>query len=143
MLNVRIKLLHPSAKTPTKADAGAAAFDLYAGDPEINGGTRQFVEYDTCVAMEIPQGYVGLVFPRSSISQTGMSLANSVGVIDSSYRGSIKLRFYGGQWASAYYQIGDRIGQIMIIPIPEVTFNVVQELSETDRGQGGFGSSGR
>ena len=80
-----------------------------------------------------------MVFPRSSISKTEASLANSVGVIDAGYRGPVKLRFYGDEKP---YNVGDRIGQIIIIPYPQVEFEEVEDLTETERGQGGFGSSG-
>jgi len=101
------------------------------------------VTYDTGLSMEIPEGYVGLLFPRSSISKTTLSLANSVGVIDSGYRGSImfKFRYLGGK-GNWFYNLGDRVGQIIIIPYPTVEFEEVEELSSTERGQGGFGSTG-
>ena len=105
--------------------------------------SETYVEYDTGLSMEIPEGHVGLLFPRSSVSKTNLVLANSVGVVDSGYRGPVKLRFKelsgppGGR-----YKTGDRVGQIIIIPIPNFEFEQVEELSNTDRGEGGFGSTG-
>ena len=101
------------------------------------------IKYDTGIAVEIPPGYVGLVFPRSSVCKTGLSLANSVGVIDSDYRGSISLVFYKGAELIEAYSYGDRIGQLVIVPIPEVEFVEAEELSETERGAGGYGSTGK
>ena len=95
------------------------------------------------LAVEIPPGYVGLFFPRSSICKTGLSMANSVGVIDSDFRGSISLVFYKNTQCIVPYFPGDRIGQLMIVPIPEVEYVEVEELSETERGAGGYGSTGK
>ena len=89
--------------------------------------------------MEIPRGYVGLLFPRSSVSNKGAWLANSVGVIDSGYRGPVKVRLYGPK---APYQPGERVAQLMIMPVPYVSVQEVSELSDSQRGQGGFGSTG-
>jgi len=99
--------------------------------------------------MEIPKGYVGLVFPRSSIRKTDLSLTNSVGVIDSGYRGELQATFkkvYGPNDVridQTDYKVGDRIAQIIIIPYPQITFVEVDELSITERGEGGFGSTGK
>jgi dUTP pyrophosphatase len=96
--------------------------------------------------MEIPEGFVGLVFPRSSIRKTDLSLSNSVGVIDSGYRGEIQATFNQKSLSKdgqILYGIGDRIMQIMIIPYPPVQFIEVNELSDTLRGEGGFGSTGK
>jgi dUTP pyrophosphatase len=99
------------------------------------------MEYGTGLAVEIPEGHVGLLFPRSSISNSGLILTNSVGVIDSGYRGEIKFRFKHIP-DTAYYKPGDRIGQLIVMPYPEIDFQEVEELSSTERGEGGFGSSG-
>lgn len=90
----------------------------------------------------MPQGYAGFVFPRSSISKTGHFLKNSVGVIDSGYRGEIKLRMSIPVGSENEYKVGDKIGQLIIIKLPWVEIEEVKELSDTDRGQGGFGSTG-
>lgn len=135
---VKIKKLNELAVIPKYAKPGDAGLDLTALWVAYDNG---FCEYGTGLVIEIPKGFVGLIFPRSSISKTGMSLCNAVGVIDSSYRGEIKLRFYDRN-ASNTYKIGDRIGQLIVLPYPQVVWEVVDELSETERGEGGFGSSG-
>ena len=146
-LEVKIKKLHPDAVIPSYAKLGDAGLDLTAVEithPRIEA-CGPYVEIDTGLAFEIPEGYVGLVFPRSSIvPKTSYVLGNSVGVIDSQYRGSIKFRFrdLNNLYGRAVYNVGDRIGQIVILPYPEINLVEVEELSETDRGEGGFGSSG-
>lgn len=137
-LNIKIKKVTPTAQLPTKAHATDAGYDLYASSCHYEDGMLHF---GTGVAVEIPAGYVGLVFPRSSIANTHLTLSNSVGVIDSGYRGEIKAKFRKG--GTRGYNVGDRIAQLIIIPYPEVTFEEVDELSDSDRGEGGYGSSGR
>lgn len=140
-MKVKIKKLSPDAKIPKYAKAGDACMDLYAVSHTIDQYGNHV--YDTQIAMEIPEGYVGLVFPRSSISKTsGMSLRNSVGVIDSGYRGPIMLKFASSPVGAGVYLAGDRIGQIMILPHPQIEFVEVNQLSDSDRGSGGFGSTG-
>lgn len=137
-MQVKIKRLNDKAIVPTKAHATDAGYDLYASSCHYENG---LVCYGTGIAVEIPQGYVGLVFPRSSIANTHLALSNSVGVIDSGYRGEIKAKFRKG--GTRGYNVGDRIAQLIIMPYPEVTFEEVEELSDSDRGTGGYGSSGR
>ena len=143
---VKIKKLHPSAVIPTYAKDGDAAMDLYAAERGEADECGNMV-YKTGLALEIPQGFVGLIFPRSSISKTNQMLRNHVGVIDSGYRGEIILKFGWFDEAtapdSAVYDGGDRIAQLMIIPYPQVDFIEVGELSNSDRGSGGFGSTGQ
>ena len=139
-LKIKFKKLNPNAVMPRQGTTGAAGFDLTAVSIEKKDMT---VKYDTGIAVEIPPGYVGLVFPRSSVCKTGMTLANSVGVIDSDFRGSISLVFYKGPNWIEPYSYGERIGQLVIVPIPEVEFVEAEELSETDRGAGGYGSTGK
>ena len=139
-LQIKFKKTHPFSIIPTQGTTGAAGFDLTAVSLET---TETTLKYDTGIAVEIPPGYVGLVFPRSSVCKTGLSLANSVGVIDSDYRGSISFVFYKPAVCIVPYLPGDRIGQLVIVPIPEVEFVEVEELSETERGAGGYGSTGR
>ena len=98
--------------------------------------------YGTGLAMEIPKGYVGLIFPRSSISKTSHSLRNAVGVIDSGYRGEIIFKFSINTHNSPVYEVGERIGQMIIMPYPQVEFEEAFELSKTERGKGGYGSTG-
>lgn len=138
-MKIKIKRIHPDSVLPTYAKPGDAGLDLTAVTEEWNEDETT-VTYDTGLAVEIPAGYVGLVFPRSSVSKTSLVLANSVGVIDSGYRGSIMLKFKYLE-EGLVYDVGDRIGQLVIIPYPEVTFQEVDELSETERGEGGFGST--
>lgn len=139
-MKVKIKKLHEDAVIPTYAHATDGAMDLYV--------TRTWTEGDmwcvgTGIAMEIPEGYVGLLFPRSSISKTSLFQRNAVGVIDSSYRGEVTVKFgmYGENGIA--YTEGERCGQIMIIPRPTIEFVEVTELSDTERGTGGYGSTGQ
>jgi dUTP pyrophosphatase len=104
---------------------------------------RNIITYGTGIAVEIPEGNVGYIFPRSSVYKHQVSLANCVGVIDSSYRGEIFLKFRIVQPHISRYTVGDKIGQLIIQPYPEIEFEEVDELNESDRGEGGFGSSGR
>ena len=139
-----IKKLHPNAVIPTYAKDGDAGMDLVATSMKFDGTQ---ITYGTGLAMEIPKGFVGLIFPRSSIRKTDLSLSNSVGVIDSGYRGEIQATFnqrsLSSQSGSFLYGVGDRIAQIMIIPHPDITFVETDELSDTDRGEGAFGSTGK
>lgn len=135
-MKVNIKKLHPDAVIPKYAKVGDAGMDLTCVSYEDCG---IYNEYKTGLAVEIPEGFVGYVFPRSSVSKIGSSLCNSVGVVDSGYRGEVSLRFYGGP---GHYEPGDRVGQLVIMPVPSVEFVEVDELSSTDRGTGGFGSTG-
>jgi dUTP pyrophosphatase len=114
---------------------------------KIINETLDSITYGTDIAMEIPEGFVGLVFPRSSIRKTHLHLSNSVGVIDSGYRGEIQATFKKVQGISNNaldnYKVGDRIMQIIIIPHPPIQFEEVEELNNTERGEGGFGSTGK
>ena len=101
------------------------------------------IVYGTGIAVEIPEGHVGLVFPRSSIRKYDLSLTNSVGVIDSGYRGEIQVTFRKERGvASKTYEVGDRVCQLMILPYPTVNFVEVNDLSDSERGTGGHGSTG-
>lgn len=139
-MKVKIKKLHPDAVIPKYAKLGDAGMDLVAIDEQWND-TNTMVTYNTGLSMEIPEGYVGLLFPRSSISKTDLILSNSVGVIDSGYRGSIMFKFRYPE-EGMVYDVGDRIGQIIIMPYPQIEFEEVEELSTSERGEGGFGSTG-
>ena len=141
-MKVRIKKLSTDAVIPTYAKEGDAGMDLVA--TKIISNTTFDVSYGTDLAMEIPNGFVGLVFPRSSIRKYELVLSNSVGVIDSGYRGEIQATFRKENGLdSLAYKVGDRIAQIMIIPHPTIEFNEVDELSDSERGEGGFGSTGK
>jgi len=162
-MEIRFKKLIPEAKTPYKAINIDAGFDLYATSIEE---TPDFIQYNTGIAVEIPKGYVGLVFPRSSITKHDLMLKNSVGVIDASYRGPIICRFHETKEHLDYvqsdkfidgtvkhlhqprlkrnvYNIGDRVAQIVFMELPKITLIEAEELSDTERGSGGFGSSGK
>ena len=132
--------LDAGAKIPKYAKNGDAGMDLYAVSFSIDKHNNYV--FGTGLAMEIPEGYVGLIFPRSSISKTAHSLRNAVGVIDSGYRGELIFKFDINTHNSPVYEIGDRIGQIIIMPYPKIEFEEAWELSKTQRGTGGFGSSG-
>ena len=138
-MKVKIKKLHEDAIIPKYAKDGDAGMDLTAVDVSADEGT---ITYKTGLAVEIPRWHVGLLFPRSSVYKTGQSLTNCVGVIDSGYRGEIMLKFTLSPYQREY-QIGDRIGQLIIIPYPMIEFVEVEELTPTDRGKGGYGSTGR
>lgn len=137
-ITVRFIKSNKSAKIPKKQREGDCGFDLVSVSSKVSD---YYIEYDTGICLEIPKGYVGLLFPRSSISKTNLTLCNSVGVIDENYRGPIKLRFR--KEGNKIYDIGDRIGQIIIMPYPQVEFEEVDELGETERGDKGWGSSGK
>ncbi|MBR3912562.1 MAG: dUTP diphosphatase [Alistipes sp.] len=144
-MEVKIKRLTDTAKLPTKAHATDAGYDLYANMVLYSPSENQ-ITYGTGVAVEIPEGYVGLVFPRSSICKKHLSLSNAVGVIDSGYRGEILAKFNilpDVADAPRLYEVGDRIAQLIIIPYPEIEFVEVDALADSDRGEGGYGSSGR
>ena len=141
-MKVKLKKLHPDAVKPKYAKESDAGLDLVA--TSIISQTPTQITYGLGVAMEIPDGMVGLVFPRSSIRNYDLSLTNSVGVIDAGYRGEIQATFYKVNGvASKVYEVGDRVVQIVIIPHPVVQLQVVDELSESSRGKGGFGSTGK
>ena len=141
-MKVRIKKLSENAVIPSYAKDGDAGMDLVA--TKIISNTTFDVTYGTDLAMEIPKGFVGLVFPRSSIRKYELILSNSVGVIDSGYRGELQATFKKENGLdSLAYKVGDRIAQIMIIPYPPIEFDEVAELSDTERGEGGFGSTGK
>jgi len=136
---VKVKLLTEKAKMPTRATNGSAGWDLYTTGRTIKDGRMC---YDTGVSMEIPEEYVGLIFPRSSIYKKTLRLCNSVGVIDSDYRGEIKFFFDFQALEGNEYVVGDRIGQILFVELPKISLEEVKELSDTNRGDGGFGSTG-
>lgn len=146
-MQVRFKKLSPEAVIPSYSKPGDAGMDLTATShiSEINEAGEYLQVFGTSLAVEIPEGFVGLIFPRSSISKTALSLTNSVGVIDSGYRGEIKFKFSVNSsraTKSSTYKVGDRIGQLVIIPYPNIVPVESEELSSTIRGDGGFGSSG-
>jgi dUTP pyrophosphatase len=139
-MKVKIKRLHKDAVIPVYAKPGDAGLDLVATN--IISFDKEQVVYGTGIAVEIPEGYVGLVFPRSSIRKYEQYLSNSVGVIDSGYRGEIQATFNSRFYADVKYKVGDKIAQLIIMPYPHIDFEEVNELSETERADGGHGSTG-
>lgn len=143
-MKVKFKKLYPEAITPTYAKEGDAGLDLTSIGFKFDCITNNFI-HNTGIAIEIPNGYVGLIFPRSSLSKKDMFLTNHVGVIDSGYRGEIKFAFKElpvDGWPVTY-KAGERIGQLIIMPIPQIELEEVNELSDTERGSGGYGSTGK
>lgn len=147
MIQIKFKKLTATAKTPTRAHESDAGFDFYADEGPLFRGLEQdgdplSIVYKTGIAVEIPPGYFGAMFARSSIRDTGLSLCNSVGVIDSGYRGEIVFSFYRENGIGCYLH-GDKIGQLVILPLPKVELVEVDDLSDSDRGAKGLGSTGR
>jgi dUTP pyrophosphatase len=144
-MKVKIKKLHPNAVIPKYAKESDAGLDLVA--TSIISNTPTQITYGLGIALEIPEGFVGLVFPRSSIRNTDLQLSNSVGVIDSGYRGELQATFNRkrvmAEEGGFLYDIGDRVCQIIIVPHPIIQIVEVNELSESSRGIGGFGSTGK
>ena len=145
---INIKKTDENAKIPTYGSEFAAGADLYAvmhneeNKVEILPGETAFI--DTGIVMEIPNGYVGLVYARSGLScKQGLAPANKVGVIDSDYRGNIMVALYNQSNEVRTVSEGDRIAQIIIQPVEQFGFKVKENLSDTIRGNGGFGSSGK
>ncbi len=148
-MKVRIKKLKEGAVLPTYAKPGDAGMDLTAISKSYDEHGN--VSYGTGLAFEIPEDHVGLLFPRSSNCKQDLTLTNSVGVVDSGYRGEVGFKFKptghysrtDGVIGVREYEIGERIGQIIILPYPQIQFEEVDELSKTVRGATGYGSSGK
>lgn len=140
-MQIIFKKLHPDAVLPRYSTAGDAGLDAVATEYFIDEFGNHV--YKTGIATEIPEGYVGLLFPRSSISKHALLMANSVGVVDSGYRGEIIFKFKNTGDQKQIYKVGDRVGQLVILPYPNIE-PVFDEINEnTDRGVGGFGSTGK
>lgn len=141
-MKVKIKKLHENAVIPKYAKDNDAGLDLVA--TTIKENTTFQITYGLGIALEIPDGFVGLIFPRSSIRNTELSLSNSVGVVDAGYRGELQATFNKSNGLdSLAYKVGDRVCQLIIIPHPIVELEEVNELNNTERGAGGFGSTGK
>jgi len=139
---VKVKKLDPNAVIPSYSKLGDAGMDLTI-TREIEN-TSFSVSYGFGIAMEIPKGFVGLVFPRSSVRNQDLILSNCVGVIDSGYRGELQATFKKTNGLdSIKYKVGERGAQIIILPYPTIYMTEVPELSDTERGTGGFGSTGK
>ena len=141
-MKIKVKRLNELAMLPTKAHATDAGVDLYATSKTYDNDGN--VVYGCGLAFEIPDGYMGLVFPRSSNAKKSLLLSNSVGVIDAGYRGEVTAKFKSiSPLHEREYKIGERFAQIIFLPIPNVELEIADELSESERGVGGYGSSGK
>jgi len=138
-MELKFKRLSPEATVPKRTHSTDAGLDLTAVSKSYDVTTGTYT-YGTGLAVEIPEGYMGLLAPRSSIYRVDLQLANSVGIIDSAYRGEIMLKFKA--LGTNHYEVGERVGQLIIVPIALAEPEEVEELSNTTRNQGGFGSSG-
>lgn len=154
-MKVKIKKLVPEAVIPAYAKPGDAGMDLTAVKVEYDRVNKCFI-YHSGLAFEVPEGHVMLLFPRSSNRKTEAYLTNSVGVIDSGYRGEVMACFKRRDndvfpehkdtfiiEHQAPYKVGDRFAQLMIVPYPQIEFEEADELSDTERGAGGYGSTGK
>ena len=145
-MKVNIKKLSENAIIPTYGSGNAACLDLYADIPD---NMTEIKSHETRVvgcgfAFEIPESYCGLIFARSGIAtKLGLRPANCVGVADADYRGEYKIALHNDSTSTRYVHHGDRIAQVMFIPTERIDLNIVEELSNTERGSNGFGSTGR
>lgn len=152
-MKIQVKKLHEDAVLPVAANSTDAGFDLVA----IDDGTveKTYIQYRTGISIQPPPGYHTEIFPRSSVSKTDLVLANSIGLVDEGYRGEILVRFkivpnpshMGSElgqllWSPITFKKGDRIAQLVIRKTAKAQFEWVDELTETQRGAGGFGSTG-
>jgi dUTP pyrophosphatase len=146
-MKVKFKKTNEFAVLPSYADNEAAGLDMTAVSKHRvydTDGTLKYISYDTGIAVEIPSGYVGYIYPRSSISNYKLDLCNAVGVIDQNFRGNITFRFRALSASSdSEYKIGERIGQLIIAPVLRIEVVESNTLTETKRGLGAYGSSGR
>jgi dUTP pyrophosphatase len=143
-MELRVARLNDDARVPTRAHEGDAGLDLYASEPaRLGPGER--IGIGTGVAVEIPAGHAGLVLPRSGLAREhGISLVNAPGLIDAGYRGEIRVLLLNTDPAETFrIEIGDRIAQLVIAPVALAEPVEVASLAESERGDGGFGSSGR
>lgn len=143
-MKIRIKKLRKDAKLPTYGTEYSAGADLYNLDEAVTVPASKTVLIHTGVALEIPEGYCGLIFARSGLaSKRGLAPANKVGVIDADYRGEIMVALHNHSDADATVEAGERIAQLAIVPFLKAEFDECDELSDTVRGAGGFGSTGK
>lgn len=141
-MKLKVKRVRANARLPLKATESAAGLDLFVAE-RVDDCTTAQVRYLSGIAVELPPGYCGLVFPRSSVCRTPLRMANAVGVVDSDYRGEIAAVFDNHILPGNTYKKGDRFAQLVIFPLPDVEIREEEELSETARGCGGYGSTGR
>jgi len=148
-MQVFIKKLTENAVIPKYAKANDAGMDMWATSSQLyNDGDVDFIEYGTGLAFEIPEGYFGMCVPRSSASLKNLILSNHVGILDSGYRGELKFRYKVLDRSKPFlignlYKVGERIGQIIILPYPKIEFIEAAELAESERGANGYGSTGK
>lgn len=142
---IKIKKLTDTAKTPTRGSEYAAGYDLYADVKEdVQIKPHETVKIGTGLAMEIPDGYFGAIFARSGLAaKEGLRPANCVGVCDSDYRGEYIVAIHNDSEETRTVTAGERIAQLVIMPYLPVTFDEVAKLTDTNRGEGGFGSTGK
>lgn len=144
-MEIKFKKLDPRAVAPVRAHNTDAGFDLVATDvtTEINECGQLILVYHTGLAVEIPEGYYGMLVSRSSISKKSLILTNGIGIIDAGYRNELMAKFRATtDVVPAVYKPGERFAQLLILPLPEVAFTEASELSISDRGEGGYGSTG-
>jgi dUTP pyrophosphatase len=143
-MKVKVKKLNPDAVIPKYATAGAACFDLQTINPSENVHMTDSQLFHTGLSFEIPEGYVMMVYSRSGHGyKNGVRLSNCVGVIDSDYRGEVMVKLHNDGNTHMPISKGDRVAQAMIIPVHTFELEEAEELSETERGTGGFGSTGK
>lgn len=142
MQKVKFKKLYADSKLPVKGSLDAACYDVYAHSMERD--YEGLVTYKLGFATEIPKGWMGIVVPRSNLSKHKWVMANHIGIIDSDYRGEwmVKLRSLDGIYSPSPYSVGERVAQMYFKKIDEIEIEEVDELSQTERGEGGFGSTG-
>lgn len=146
-MKVKIKKLNANAKMPTKAHNSDACYDLYCSEVTVDWAYNELT-CKTGLAFEIPEGYAGYVYPRSSVTKYPIILHNCVGIIDSGFRGDVTVKFTITDMRrflseEGAYQVGDRIAQILIAPAPLTEFEWADNLDDSDRGEGGYGSTGK
>ena len=150
-MEIKVKLLSNLGVLPKKSHIADAGFDMVATSKKI---TEKYIEYGTDVSMRIPNGYVGMIFPRSSVTKKDLMLKNAVGIIDSEFLGEISFRFqttvsfdieddqpFIHQTQFNRYDVGDKIGQIIIIKLPTIEMVETDDLEDSERGTGSYGST--
>lgn len=141
-MKVRFKKLVPEASIPTKAHPTDAGWDLTAVSVEEDR-KRNIVTYHTGIAVSLPEKHFALLCPRFSVYKHQLQLANGLGIIGQNYTGELIFKYRIVQPHISRYPVGERVGQLVILPLPQIEMEEVDELDETDRGCAGFGSSGR
>lgn len=144
-MHVKVKKLTETAKLPTRGSVFSAGFDLYAdNNVDITIHPHETRKIETGLALEIPDGYYGAIFARSGLAtKEGLRPANCVGICDSDYRGEYIVTIHNDSNEDRIIEPKERIAQLIIMQYPHITFEEVDELSDTSRGEGGFGSTGK